>query len=165
MLGIKTEFKWTIIFILMSMLWIFLEKVSGLHDEYIEQHRIYTNLFAIPAILIYVLAVREKKHKAYNGIISYKKAFISGLILTLMIALLSPLSTYVSVEYISPNYFGNAIRKTVELEMMTQIEAVEYFNTSNYMLQSLIFALIFGIVTTAIVALFIRSKSQKQNHV
>ncbi len=160
MKSIKIELKWTIIFILMSMAWIYLERVTGLHDEYIESQPIYTNLFAIPAILIYVLALKEKKQKFYNGVMSYKKAFISGLILTLMISLLSPLGTFVSVEYISPNFFTNAIEKSVEIEMMTKPEALEYFNTQNYMLQSLMFGPVFGIVTTAIVALFVKSKAK-----
>lgn len=160
MFKIKTEFKWTIIFILMSLLWIYLEKITGLHHEYIEQQPIYTNLFAIPAILIYVLALREKKQKFYNGVMSYKNAFISGVILTLMISLLSPLSTYASVEYISPDFFKNAIEKSVEIEMMSRPEALEYFNTQNYMLQSLMFGPIFGLVTTAIVSIFVRSKSK-----
>jgi len=160
MFKIKTEFKWTIIFILMSMLWIYLEKVTGLHHEYIEYHPIYTNLYAIPAILIYVFALREKKQKFFNGKMTYKNAFISGLILTLMISLLSPLSTYASVEYISPDFFTNAIEKSVELEMMTRPEALDYFNTQNYMLQSLMFGPVFGIVTTAIVSIFVRSKSK-----
>jgi len=159
MFKIKTEFKWTILFILMSLLWIYLEKITGLHHEYIEHHPIYTNLYAIPAIIIYVLALKEKKKKFYNGKMSYKNAFISGLILTLMISLLSPLSTYVSVEYISPDFFSNAIEKSVEIEMMTKTEALEYFNTQNYMLQSLMFGPVFGIITTAIVSIFVRSKS------
>ncbi|RRO24108.1 DUF4199 domain-containing protein [Flavobacteriaceae bacterium 14752] len=160
MFKIKTEFKWTIIFIIMSLLWIYLEKITGLHHEYIEYQPIYTNIYAIPAILIYVLALKEKKQKFYNGVMSYKNAFISGLILTLMISLLSPLSTYASVEYISPGFFNNAIEKSVELEMMTKPEALDYFNTQNYMLQSLMFAPVFGIVTTAIVAIFVRTKSK-----
>lgn len=144
----------------MSLLWIYLERITGLHHEHIEYHSIYTNLFAIPAIIVYVLALRDKKYKFYDGVISYKDAFTSGVILTLMISLLSPLSTYASLEYISPDFFRNAIEKSVELEMMTRPEALEYFNTQNYMLQSLMFGPVFGIVTTAIVALFIRSKTK-----
>jgi hypothetical protein len=64
------------------------------------------------------------------------------------------------VEYISPDFFSNAIEKSVEIEMMTKSEALEYFNTQNYMLQSLMFSPVFGIVTTVIVALFVKSKTK-----
>jgi hypothetical protein len=76
-----------------------------------------------------------------------------------MIALLAPLSTYVSVEYLSPDYFDNAIRMSVKNKMMTQIEAEEYFNTANYMFQNLIAAPVMGIITTLVVSIFLRSKS------
>ncbi len=76
-----------------------------------------------------------------------------------MIALLAPLSTFVSVEYISPDYFENAISMSVKNQMKTQIEAEEYFSTGNYMLQNLIAAPVMGIITTLVVAIFLRSKS------
>ncbi len=136
-----------------------LEKATGLHDVNIEKHYIYTNLYAIPAIIIYILALRDKKNNFYNRKATYKQLFISGLILSLMIALLAPLSTFVSVEYISPDYFENAISMSVKNQMMTQIEAEEYFSTGNYMLQNLIAAPLMGIITTLVVSIFLRSKS------
>lgn len=160
MKSVKIELKWAIIFTVMSMLWIVLERLVGLHDVYIENHPVFTNLIAIPAILIYVLALRDKKHNFFNGVITYKQVFISGLILSLMIALLAPLSTYVSVEYLSPDYFENMITYSVDSKSMTLEEATKYFNTSSYMLQSVIFAVLMGVITTLIVGLFIRSKSK-----
>jgi hypothetical protein len=158
MKNIQTELKWSVLFTAMSIAWIFLEKLVGLHDELIEHHPIYTNLYAIPAILFYILALKEKKANFYKSHFKYKNAVVSGLILTFMITLLAPLGTYVSVEYVSPDFFENAILKSVEMNYYTAEEASEYFNTSNYMLQSLMFTPVFGIVTTLIVAIFVRSK-------
>lgn len=110
----------------MSLLWMALEKATGLHDVYIEQHAIYTNLFFIPAVLVYVLTLRDKKYNFYNADVSYNQLFISGLIMSLMIALLAPLSTFVSVEYLSPEYFDNAIKMSVKNKIMSQTEAEEY---------------------------------------
>jgi len=142
----------------MSTAWLFLEKVVGLHDEYIEYHPIYTNLYAIPVIWFYVLALKEKKKRHYKSKFTYKNGVLSGVILTIFIRLLSPLGTYISVEYMSPEFFDNAIKASVEMEYYTEQEAMEYFNTFNYMLQSLMFAPIFGIITTLIVSIFVRSK-------
>lgn len=159
MKAIQIELKWAVLFTVMSVGWIFLEKVTGLHDEFIEHHPVYTNFFAIPAILFYVLALKERKKKFYKSHFKYKNALISGIILSLMITLLAPLGTYVSVEYVSPEFFENAIEKSVEMDYYTADEAVAYFNTSNYMLQSLMFTPVFGLVTTLIVAIFVKSKS------
>lgn len=157
--AIKIELKWAFLFTIMSLAWIFLEKVTGLHDKHIEYHPYFTMLFFIPAVVFYVLAIMERKKKFYKSHFKYKNAFISGLILTLIITLLAPLGQYISVEYISPEYFENAIQASVENGYYkTEAEARANFNTSNYMLQSTIFALVSGIITTLIVSIFVRSK-------
>ena len=63
----KIELKWGIIFTLMMLVWMVLEKIAGLHDEHIDKHAIYTNFVAIPAIIVYVLALLDKRKGYYNG--------------------------------------------------------------------------------------------------
>ena len=157
--SIKIELKWAFLFTVMSLTWIFLEKVTGLHDDHIKYHPYITWLFFIPAVLFYVLAIKERKKKFYKSHFKYKNALISGFILTLIITLLAPIGQYISVEYISPEYFENAIKASVESGYYpSEAEARANFNTPNYMLQSTIFALVSGIITTLIVSLFVRSK-------
>lgn len=62
MKNFKIEIKWALIFILTSLVWMALEKALGWHDEKIADHSTLTNIFAIPAIAIYVLLcwTREK---------------------------------------------------------------------------------------------------------
>lgn len=57
------EMKWGIIFSVMTLIWITMEKAVGLHDQYIDKQMIYTNLIAIPALILYFLALLEKKKK------------------------------------------------------------------------------------------------------
>ena len=45
----KTEIKWAIIFAIVMLMWITLEKLTGLHSEHIDKHPMYTNFFSIPA--------------------------------------------------------------------------------------------------------------------
>jgi len=157
--AIKIELKWAFLFTIMSLGWIFLEKITGLHDEHIAYHPYFTWFFFIPAILFYVMAISERKKKYYKSHFKYKNAFVSGLILTLIITLLAPLGQYISVEYISPEYFENAIKASVEAGYYSsESEARAVFNTPNYMLQSTVFALFSGIVITLIVGIFVRSK-------
>lgn len=138
-----------------------LEKLSGLHGKYIDYHMYLTNLFAIPAIVVYVLALKDKKKNFYGGQITYKNGFVSGLILTLIITLASPLTQWVISYVISPEYFPNVIKRSVELGYYENTAAAEaFFNYRNYAVQSVIGALVMGLLTTLIVMLFIRSKKK-----
>ncbi|MBL7774063.1 MAG: DUF4199 domain-containing protein [Chitinophagaceae bacterium] len=157
---IKIEMKWAFIFSLMGMLWMVLEKLAGLHGKYIDYHMYLTNLFAIPAIIVMVLALREKK-KSLGGTITYKQGLISGIILSFFIALLTPLTQWITSYQISPEYFPNIIKRSVELGYYkTDAEAAVYFNYKNYATQGAIGAFIMGIITTAIAMIFIRTKSK-----
>ena len=55
------EIKWGIIFSLVTLLWMWLEKSMGLHNENIEKHATLTIIFAVPAIIVYVLALLDNK--------------------------------------------------------------------------------------------------------
>lgn len=157
--NIKTEIKWAIIFSIMSLLWMLLEKLSGLHGKYIDYHLYLTNLFAIPAIWVMVLALKDKKRKDFNSQISYTQGLVSGIILSVAIALLSPLTQWITSYAITPEYFPNVIKRSVELGYYkTTEEAQANFNYKNYAIQGAIGALIMGIATTAIAMIFIRTK-------
>ncbi|WCM42093.1 hypothetical protein MG290_14360 [Flavobacterium sp. CBA20B-1] len=71
MKNIRIEVKWALLFAIMSLVWMWLEKLSGLHSTYIDYHMYITNLFAIPAIWFMVMALKDKKKNFYNGIMTY----------------------------------------------------------------------------------------------
>ena len=161
MKSIRIEIKWAFIFIGMSLLWMLLEKLLGLHSTHIDKHMYLTNLFAIPAILVYVLALKDKKKNYYQGQMSYKQGFISGLIITLIVTLFAPLTQWITSTIITPEYFPNVIAHSVETGYHSSLEEAEaYFNLKNYMVQSVIGSLIMGVVTAAVVAIFVRTKSK-----
>ena len=160
---IKLEIKWAFIFIATMLVWMVLEKLVGLHDTHIDKHMYMTNLFAIPAILIFVLALRAKKTKDYNGQMSYKQGFISGLIITMIVTVLSPLTQWIVSTIITPEYFPNVIAHSLETGYYNSIEEAEaYFNLNNYMVQRTIGAFVMGIITTAIVIIFVKTKLGKE---
>ncbi len=161
MKNIKIEVKWAIIFSVMVLIWMVLEKLIGLHGKYIDYHLYLTNLFAIPAIVVMVLALKDKKRSYYNGRISYKEGLISGIILSVIIALLSPLTQWITSYVITPEYFPNVIKRSVELGYYsTTAEAEANFNYKNYAIQGMIGAFIMGVLTTAIAMIFIRTKNK-----
>lgn len=155
------EIKWGVLFAVMNLLWMMLEKSMGLHDEFIEKHANYTNLVAIPAIILYVIALLDKRKNDYNGVMTFKQGFISGLIITLVVTLLSPLTQYITSMYITPEYFNNVINYTVENGMLTKEAAEKQFNLNSYIIQGLLFAPVMGIATSLIVALFTQKKPGK----
>ena len=153
----RIEVKWGILFFLSGLAWMALEKYLGWHDRLIEQHATYTLLYAPLAIFIYVVALWEKKRKTYSGRMTFLQGLLSGMVITLVVVLLTPLSQYISHSLISPDYFSNIIQLTVNSGKMTLPEAEAYFNLMNYITQSLLFATVMGLLTTAVVMIFLRS--------
>jgi len=154
----KTETKWAVIFTIVSLLWMLLEKALGWHDTHIDKHAIYTNLFALIAIAVFVFALLEKRNKDLGGKMTWVQGFISGIIISVIIAILAPLSQYITYEYITPNYFKNAIAYSVENGAMNQENAAIIFSLKSYIIQAAFGALGMGIVTSALVALCIKKK-------
>src|SRR5690606_26545271 len=107
---------------------------------------------------IYVLALLDKRKTAYQGKMSWKQGFISGIILSVIIALFSPIVQYITANTISPEYFPNAIKHIVDSGKMGQEIAESYFNLKSYVLQGVFGALSMGIVTGAIVAFFVKKQ-------
>ncbi|WP_346236339.1 DUF4199 domain-containing protein [Niabella insulamsoli] len=159
MKNLSIEFKWALIFSVAGLIWMLLEKWSGLHDTYIDYHLYLTNLFAIPAIWMMVLALKDKKNNFYKGQMTYTQGLISGIILSVIIALLSPLTQWITSYIITPEYFPNVIKRSVELGYYkTTAAAQANFNYKNYAIQGMLGALVMGIVTVAIAMLFLRSR-------
>lgn len=152
------EIKWAIIFSIVILIWMILEHSFGLHDEYIAKHALYSNLFAILAITVYVIAIKDKKENFFKNQMTFRQGFISGVILSIFIAILSPIGQIITFTYISPNFFENFINYSVANKIQTQAQAEAYFNLNSYLLQGVFGSLSMGVVTAAIVAYFLKSK-------
>lgn len=156
-----TEIKWAAIFTIASILWMLIEKMTGLHDTNIGKQPVYSMLFAIPAIAIYFLALLDKKKTAFNGVMGWKEGLISGMILSVFVAVLSPMAQWVSFTMISPEYFPNAIKFYTNKHLMTEAKAIEYFNFSSFMKKGVFDALSMGVITSALVAFIVQTKTPK----
>ncbi|ERM82646.1 hypothetical protein P872_06445 [Rhodonellum psychrophilum GCM71 = DSM 17998] len=158
MKNLKTEIKWAVIFTLMTLCWMVVEKLSGLHSTHIDKHMVYTNFYAIPSILVYVFALMDKKKNQLNGKMNYAQGFVSGIWITLFVTILAPLNQYMISTFITPEFFPNAIDYAVESGRMDREAAESYFSMKNYLLQSLIGTPLMGFLTSAVVAFFTKSK-------
>lgn len=158
---IAIEIKWGILFSIATLVWMIIENTVGLHDENIDKQLVYTNLFALIAIAIYALALREKKYLFFKGSMSWKQGFLSGVVLSVVVSILSPLVQYITYTYITPNFFTNIIKYAVEHKIQTQVQAEAYFSLKSYMLQGIFSGLSMGVINASIVALFLKTKNNK----
>lgn len=152
------EIKWALIFMAMSLVWMWLEKLSGLHSQHIGKHHIYTNFIAIPAIAVYVLALIEKRKKFYHDNMTWLQGFICGLIITLFVTMLNPLVQIITAKLITPEFFQNIIKYSVEKGKMTTDVAESYFSLLSYIIKGLLGTPIMGVITSALVSFFIRRR-------
>ena len=151
----KLELKWGVIFAAMQLLWITLEFVVGLHDKYISWHPIISNFIAIPSIIIMVLAIR-KKRSVLDGRITFGKAFLCGLGVSIVVAVLSLLVQTIFFRLINPNFFANMIKYAIENGKSTLEQAQAFFNVNNYLLQGAIGSIVIGAITSLIIAAIIK---------
>jgi hypothetical protein len=156
----KLELKWGIIFFIASLLWMYYEKLMGWHDENIASHASLTLLFLIPAVTIYIFALIDKRRNHYNDSMTWTQGFICGLHITLVVTILSPLGQYIIHTWISPDYFTNIIEYSVNSKGASRAEMEAYFSYNNYVVLSFMGAIIMGVITSAVVAIFVRKKSE-----
>jgi hypothetical protein len=156
----QIESKWALVFTGMTLIWMIGEKLLGYHSEKIDQHEIVTNFIAIPAIAVYVFALLDKKKNFYSGQMTYLQGFISGIIISVIVAAISPLTQYLTSVVISPEYFPNIIKYAVDNGKVTQAEAISYFNLTSFVIYGVIGALGMGAFTSAVVALFVKTKNK-----
>ncbi|MGC4042090.1 MAG: DUF4199 domain-containing protein [Flavobacterium sp.] len=151
------EIKWAIRFTLLTLAWAIGEKAIGLHDQYIENYGMCSLLFFFPAVLFFFLAIREKKKYVYNNSMTWRQGFVSGIIMSFIIALLNPMAQYVIYKMISPHFFETIIAYKVQ-HKMTLENAKIFFNLKTYMIETTFMALSKGLITGALVSLILKNK-------
>ena len=90
---------------------------------------------------------------------TYKQGVIVGIIITIFVTILSPLTQFITSTIITPEYFPNVIDYSVNQGIMTAEDAKNAFNLKSYTIQSTIGAFVMGVITTVIVAFFTKSKA------
>ena len=152
------EIKWALRFTLLSLAWAIGENAIGLHDKYIHDYWKCSLLFILPAFLFFYLAIAEKKKYFFSNEISWKQGFITGIVISFIIALLNPIAQYVIYKSITPHFFENIIKYKIENTTMNIKTANEIFNLKAYLIQTTFGGLSYGIITGAIVSLLIKNK-------
>ncbi len=155
MKSISTEIKYAVIFTIASIAWQALGKALGFHDEKIASQLVFTSGFFVVAIAIYVMALLAKR-KQLGGYATYGQLFLSGTLLGVFVAILSPIATYLLLEVISPNYLQNLSAYAVQQGEATPEIAATMFTLKSYIIQGVVGAVFAGLITSAVLSLFIK---------
>lgn len=155
---IYIELKWAVIFSITLLCWILFEKTMGWNEEQFEDFWWLTLFFAPFAILMYLLALREKRRRVFGGEMTWIQGFISGVIISVFAALLSPLTEYVAYNFFTPDYFNTIAESSVTNDLMARTKMNNLFHINNYRWQSAFGLFGFGVLNSVIAAFFVRKK-------
>lgn len=140
-----------------TLIWLMLEYLLGLQDEYVQYHSVITMFSLIIPIAFTFVALRKKRDEYYEGVITFRQAFVTGMLITMMCAVLVIPIQLMFHYSINPHFFDvmieehvkQAINKGKNLTEAYQ-QAQAYFNINAYIVQSVIRTLVIGTVLSAI---------------
>lgn len=152
------ELKWTVILFAMTLLWKLFEKMMGWHGPRIDQHALYSNLYDLLFVVLFIFSLLEERKKAANQKFSWRQGFLSGIIIAGLITALSPLTQFLTHRLISPEFFPNIINFAVDNGVLSRETASAKFNLNNYILENLIGTAILGTACALILPIFMIKK-------
>ncbi len=161
--NLKIEIRYAVLISLLTLLWLSVEFMVGLHDVYIAYH-MYTNWLALLIPVVCIRMALNEKADQQNGKLSFKQGFGSGFMVAFFAAVLAVLVQFVFHKLINPDYFDTMIQVAVnhaenakQNGMRAREEAALYYNLTSYIIQSGLLMLVFGTIVAAISAWFARN--------
>jgi hypothetical protein len=153
----KRAIKWMAVLWVLTLGWMYFERAMGWHGTLIHQHALYTNVYDLIFIVVFFLALLETKKKQ-GGIMDWIDGFWTGMIITLGMVIMSPLTQILTHKVISPEFFPNIIRYAVESGFLQAEQAEAQFNLEAYMVSNAVGTLLLGTITSAVVALVLKTR-------
>nr|WP_317633026.1 DUF4199 domain-containing protein [uncultured Flavobacterium sp.] len=155
---IGIEIKWAAIITTYYCIWAYFENATGNHKDF-SNIIVLGFVFILILILMTVIAYFDKKMNYYHGKWDFKQAFRFGLFLTGITAILNPIAQYIIHNSISPEYFVNLIEYQVAKGRESKDILEKTYNFDSNMYQNMRDILSFGVVFSAILAYFLKSKN------
>lgn len=161
----RTEIKWAVYYSIFLLLWMIVERITGLHDKYIDLQQNISMFLLIPTVVFYVLQLIKKNRHFYKGNMTYVQGFFSGVIFTLCIMLLTPVVQCISYYIISPDYFSNLTNYSIMKGIYTKEQAAQQFNYGNFLFINEVFLMLTGVVFAAFVPLYFKIDKRNNDEV
>ena len=152
------EIKWAVIYSIMTIAWALIGKAMGFQDEKIEWVFLFNTLILIPSLIIYFLVAIDKRKNFYAGGMTFGQGFTSGMIMTILIAVLSLFTTWVSLQLISPDFFKHAIAYFTANKTMSEEKALQQFSLGSFIVQGLMGAVVTGLIFSLITSAIVRKR-------
>ncbi|MEC4117680.1 DUF4199 domain-containing protein [Myroides phaeus] len=160
MKNFSIEFKWAALATLAALIWMFIIKSLGFHSiEKIRYEVAFELLFNILLTVFYWLGIRQKKYEFYNGIISWQRAFLSGLVICIMITFFFPLIQYITFYQVSPHFMDTFLEALTTQTNMSLDEAQKSASFDLFMRNGVTNNLSFGVIIVSIVSYFLQTKN------
>ncbi|MEC4114872.1 DUF4199 domain-containing protein [Myroides pelagicus] len=160
MRNFSIEFKWAAIATLAALVWMFIVKSLGFHDiEKIRYEVLLEILFNFILIIFYWLGIRQKKKEFYDGMITWQKAFLSGLVMCILITFFYPLIQYITFYQVTPSFMDTLTQAIVSQTNIPLEEAQKSASFDIFLRNGVTNNLSFGVVIIAIVSYFSQTRN------
>lgn len=153
------EFKWAAIATLSALIWMFIVKYMGFH--HVDKIRYVVGfdvLYNLVLILIYYLGIRQKKYEYYQGVITWQKAFFTGLVMCIMITFFFPIIQYITFNQVTPDFMATLRTALQTQTSMPLEETIKNSSFDLFLRNGVTNNLSFGVVIVAIISYFIQTK-------
>lgn len=156
--NVNIEFKWAIIGVIIGFLIMVLLKVAGMRtaENFTTSGLIDMVLSTLVYIAVYYFCLKEKRDKALGGQMTWTQGFWTAAILSLLIMPFASLLNWLYAEMIDPGFFE--IWTAMEIEG-GKLQAGETFGTGDFLALSATMGLVFGLIYSLIMPLFVRTKT------
>lgn len=103
MRGFSTEFKWSAVFMLGMIVWIFAERLVGLHQEHLNRLADSRHALMIVLACCHLACLHEKRKKQYGDQMRYWDGLVSCFVLTVLVLIALLPVNYIVHTVISPD--------------------------------------------------------------
>ena len=156
----RIELRWAFVITLFTVVWMMIEQALGWHEvDTIGKQPIYNFAMYLPLFVLYFFALREKKNKVFNGVMSWQQGFIACIVLGFIVAIFAPLAQYAIHTYVTPAYFENAQTYAMSVANYTQDQATARFNLTAAILSSVGESIGVGVIYGLILASVLKSEN------
>lgn len=149
--------RYGLFFALAIFLWAVAETMLGLHDRYIRYHEYLSYFFAVPSVGIMYLGIRASEEAPGQGM-RFRKALLSGLGITVVVALFCPVVWLVFCTFINPEFLDNLAQYAVEAKAMPPSLAMERYALPNYLFVSAFSTVLIGVVISLVIAVIMAGR-------
>ena len=147
--------RFGLIFWAVQCAWILGEYVLGWHTTDVDVTRGAQGFFFFPAAA--VMAWGLVAHKRQNAALTYLNALKMGAVVGLVVGLLSVPFHWAYTTFLNPDYAAHMIDSMVATGTATLEEATQQFAMPSYAFGLLIFPVVAGLMTNAILGLFMKT--------